>query len=392
MSVAMRPSRFWLIALGISIALLWLLADVLMPFAAGMAVAYLLDPVADRLQRLGAPRWLATTLVLLAFFILAILLVVLLVPIIEEQVTRFIQALPTYRQSLHEIFSPILSELRESVAGKNFEEIQSAVGNYAGEAARWIGSVLGGLWRGGLAIIDIVSLLVITPVVAFYLLRDWDRMVSTIDGLLPRAHLEEIRGIARDVDRTLASFLRGQLTVCLVLGTYYAVALGLVGLDAGVIVGMGAGLLSFIPYVGTITGFVVSMAIALVQFDQWTMWALVAGLFVLGQVVEGNFLTPKLVGDSVGLHPVWVMFALLAAGSVFGFTGILLAVPAAAVIGVLVRFFLSKYLASRYFQGGEEPPAAPADEGMEEAVASPAPAIAPDPAAESAAPVKDVRP
>jgi len=391
-SVAMRPSRFWLIALGISIALLWLLADVLMPFAAAMAVAYLLDPVTDRLQRLGAPRWLATTLVLLAFFILAILLLILLVPIIEEQVSRFIQALPTYRQSLHEIFSPILSELRESVAGKDFEEIQSAVGNYVGEAARWIGSVMGGLWRGGLAIIDIISLLVITPVVAFYLLRDWDRMVSTIDGLLPRAHLEEIRGIARDVDRTLASFLRGQLTVCLVLGTYYAVALGLVGLDAGVIVGMGAGLLSFIPYVGTITGFVVSMAIALVQFDQWTMWALVAGLFVLGQVVEGNFLTPKLVGDSVGLHPVWVMFALLAAGSLFGFTGILLAVPAAAVIGVLVRFFLSKYLASRYFQGGEEPPVAPADEVTDQkAVASPAAATAADPAAGPVAPVKDAR-
>jgi len=388
----MRPSRFWLIALGISIALLWLLADVLMPFAAAMAVAYLLDPVTDRLQRLGAPRWLATTLVLLAFFILAILLLILLVPIIEEQVSRFIQALPTYRQSLHEIFSPILSELRESVAGKDFEEIQSAVGNYVGEAARGIGSVLGGLWRGGLAIIDIISLLVITPVVAFYLLRDWDRMVSTIDGLLPRAHLEEIRGIARDVDRTLASFLRGQLTVCLVLGTYYAVALGLVGLDAGVIVGMGAGLLSFIPYVGTITGFVVSMAIALVQFDQWTMWALVAGLFVLGQVVEGNFLTPKLVGDSVGLHPVWVMFALLAAGSLFGFTGILLAVPAAAVIGVLVRFFLSKYLASRYFQGGEEPPVAPADEVTDQkAVASPAAATAADPAAGPVAPVKDAR-
>ncbi|HET8726187.1 MAG TPA: AI-2E family transporter [Alphaproteobacteria bacterium] len=364
---ATRPMRFWLIGLLVFGLAVWLLSEVLMPFAAAMAVAYLLDPLADRLERAGAPRWLATTLVLLAFFVVAIGLIVLLVPVIQAQIARFIEALPAYRESLQEIFQPLVDELRDTIAAQDLQEIQSTIGGYAGEAASWAASVIGGLWRGGLAIIDIVSLLVITPVVAFYLLRDWDHMVANVDGLLPRPHVDEIRSLARQADQTLASFVRGQGTVCLILGTYYALALGLVGLDFGIIVGMGAGLLSFIPYVGTITGFIVSMIIALVQFDNWAMWALVAGLFIAGQVVEGNFLTPKLVGESVGLHPVWVMFALLAGGSLFGFTGILLAVPVAAVMGVLVRFFLGKYLSSPYFRGTKNAEAA---EGQAEDAAS----------------------
>lgn len=363
-----RNLRFWLIGLVVLCLLLWLLSGMLMPFVIGMAIAYLLDPLADRLGRLGLPRWAATTLVLLLFAVVVILLLVLLVPLLQNQIARFIEELPSYKASLQNLLAPIIGQLRDQIAQQDFEEIRAAVGEYAGRALSWLGTALGGLWRGGLAVIDVVSILVITPVVAFYLLRDWDVMMDHVDELLPRRNAATIRHLAQEVDRTLASFVRGQGTVCLVLGSFYAIALAFVGLDFGILVGLMSGILSFIPFVGSIVGFLTSMGIALVQFDSWTMWAAVAGIFVFGQVVEGNFLTPKLVGDSVGLHPVWVMFALLAGGSLFGFTGVLLAVPVASVIGVLIRFFIGRYRASAYYHdeavildaGGEGAPASDA--------------------------------
>jgi predicted PurR-regulated permease PerM len=200
-------------------------------------------------------------------------------------------------------------------------------------------------------LINLVSLLVITPVVAFYLLRDWDRIVIQIDSWLPRRYAETIREQVRAVDATLAGFLRGQGTVCLILAIYYGLGLSLAGLDFGLVIGLVAGLLSFVPYVGAIVGLLLSVGLALVQFDAWLPIAIVAAVFILGQVVEGNFLTPKLVGESVGLHPVWIIFALLAGGTLFGFVGLLLAIPAAAVIGVGVRFALDRYLVSAYYKG-----------------------------------------
>ncbi|NBB82203.1 MAG: AI-2E family transporter [Alphaproteobacteria bacterium] len=347
--------RFWLIGFLIFGLVVWLLRGVLMPFVAGMAIAYLLDPVADRLEGLRLPRWLAATVVLLVFFLVLISAVVLLIPIIEAQVVQFIDALPAYRDELEARIAPLYEALRSQVATEDFEQLRSAIGNYAGDVMGWVGSVAGGIWRGGMAVIDIVSLLVITPIVAFYLLRDWDKMVARIDSYLPRHSLDTLRSLAREVDRTLAGFIRGQGTVCVILGTFYAVSLAIAGLNFGIVVGLLAGLISFIPYVGSITGFVAAMAIALVQFDNWVMWGVIAGIFLFGQAVEGNILTPRLVGGSVGLHPVWVMFALLAGASLFGFTGILIAVPVAAVIGVLTRFGLRQYVASRYFRGTAEP-------------------------------------
>jgi predicted PurR-regulated permease PerM len=216
----------------------------------------------------------------------------------------------------------------------------------------WGTNLLGQVISGGVAIANLISLLVITPVVAFYLLRDWDRIVARVDTWLPRGHAGAIREQAREIDRTLAGFLRGQGTVCLILGVFYAIGLTLAGLDFGLVVGLVAGLLSFIPYVGAIVGLVLSVGLALVQFDDWLRIAVVAGIFFVGQAVEGNFLTPKLVGESVGLHPVWIIFGLLAGGALFGFVGVLLAVPAAAVIGVGVRFALGRYMQSPYYHGG----------------------------------------
>jgi len=345
--------RFWLIAIILFGLAVWLLRGVLMPFFAGMVIAYMLDPVADRFEAAGAPRWLATTLVLLSFLLVIVAVLVVLVPVISSQVGGLLAALPDYAETLNEALLPLFERFGGFLGVETVDDLRGALSRYAGDAVAWLAQILGGIWRGGLAIIDILSLLVITPVVAFYLLRDWDRMVATIDSYLPRTYAGTIRMLANDVNRTLASFMRGQALVCLILGTCYAIGLSIVGLNFGILVGLGAGLISFIPYVGSIVGFVTSMGIALIQFDSWVMWAAVGGIFVGGQAIEGNFLTPKLVGGSVGLHPVWVLFALLAGGSLFGFTGVLIAVPVAAVVGVLVRFFLHQYRESPYYLGPE---------------------------------------
>jgi predicted PurR-regulated permease PerM len=221
-----------------------------------------------------------------------------------------------------------------------------------GQAAAIGGAVLGQVLSGLGAVLSVISLIVITPVVSFFLLRDWDHIVARVDGWLPRAHVETIREQARLVDQTQAGFVRGQMLVCLIVGSYYATALTVVGLEFGIIVGLVTGLMLFIPYVGMLTGFAVSMGLAFAQFDSAQSILLVAVVFVVGQPLEGVFLTPKLVGDRVGLHPVWILFALLTGAALFGFVGVLLAVPTAAVIGVGMRFAIGRYLAGPFYNGG----------------------------------------
>ncbi|WP_114391845.1 AI-2E family transporter [Oleisolibacter albus] len=376
-----RQVRFWLIGFSVFVLLLWLLGEVLGPFVAGMAVAYLLDPLVDRLERSRVPRWLATTLVLLSFVVVVLLALLLLFPLLRGQVEQLIHSVPGWVEWARNEAMPKLEALVARLAPEDVERLRTAVGDYAGTAVSWVGNVLRGVFSGGVAIVDIISVLLITPVVAFYMLRDWDKLLTAIDGWLPRPHAETIREQAREVDRTLAGFVRGQASVCLALGLFYAVALSLSGLKFGLIVGLFAGLLSFIPYVGSLTGFLASVGIAFFQYDEMWRVGLVAGIFIVGQAVEGNVLTPKLVGDRVGLHPVWVMFALLAAGSLFGFVGVLLAVPVAAVIGVLVRFGLRQYMASPLYIGGVggHPGDGPG--------AFPETAPLPHPAAEGAAPL-----
>lgn len=338
--------RFWLIGLALFVAALYLLRGILLPFAAGMAVAYFLDPVADRLERLGASRLAATGLITVGFFALFIVLLLLLFPVLQGQVSSFAGRVPGYVERLSTWAQPLLDHAHRYLSPQDMERLRSVVGESAGTAVGWIGRLLTGLLAGSAALLNVLSLIFITPVVTFYMLRDWDRMVATVDNWLPRAHVATIRAQALEINRTLAGFIRGQASVCMLLAAYYGVGLTLVGLDVGLILGFAAGLVSFIPYVGSISGFALGVVLALAQSHDWVLPALVAGVFLAGQVLEGNFLTPKLVGDKVGLHPVWIIFALLAAGSLFGFLGILLAVPVAAVIGVVTRFALSHYLAS----------------------------------------------
>lgn len=343
--------RFWVAGLILLILALWLLRDILLPFVAGMAVAYFLDPLADRLERAGLSRTWATSIITVGFVVLLLLALVLLVPVLQQQVLDFIGAIPGYADSLAKRATPLLERVQEYLSPSDVKRLREAVGNFAGTAVAWLVQVLKNVLLGGVALFNVLSLLFITPVVAFYLLRDWDKMVAKVNGWLPRAHADTIRGQLDEMNTTLSGFLRGQATVCLILGTFYGIGLTLVGLDLGLIVGLVSGLVSFIPYLGTISGFFIGVLLAIAQSHEWTLPVMVAAVFIVGQAIEGNFLTPKLVGDRVGLHPVWVIFALLAAGSLFGFVGILLAVPVAAVIGVLTRFALQRYLASPLYRG-----------------------------------------
>jgi len=351
-----RQLRFWLIGFALFVLVLWVLSGMLLPFVAGLAIAYFLDPLVDRTERWGLPRWAGAVLVLLSFVLIAVLFVLLLLPLVQAQAMLLVDTLPHYAQVMRERVLPAIDRLVHRLSDEDVERLRNAAGQFAGEAVGWVGGVLRGVLTGGLKLFDVFSVLFITPVVAFYLLRDWDRLVSKVDGWLPRDHLATIRAQAREVDRTLAGFVRGQALVCLTLGVFYALGLSAAGLNFGLVIGLLSGVLSFIPYVGTLFGFAASTGLAFLQFDELWRVGLVVAIFVFGQMVEGNVLTPKLVGDKVGLHPVWVMFALLAGGSLFGFVGVLMAVPVAAVIGVLVRFALRQYLASHYYNGAIDSP------------------------------------
>jgi predicted PurR-regulated permease PerM len=346
-----RQLRFWLIGLAVFLAALFLLRGVLLPFVAGMAIAYLLDPVCDRLETMGLSRTLATTVLTVVFLIVAVAAFLLLVPVLAGQAVSLLERVPDFVETLRGHVARLLEIVEARIDPKMLEQVEAALAGSSERLVTWVTTLLGQVISGGVALANLISLLVITPVVAFYLLRDWDRLVTTIDGWLPRRHAETIREQVGAVDDTLAGFLRGQGTVCLILAIYYGLGLSLAGLDFGLVIGIAAGFLSFVPYVGAIVGLLLSVGLALVQFDAWLPIAIVAAVFVLGQTVEGYVLTPKLVGEKVGLHPVWIIFALLAGGAMFGFLGILLAIPAAAVIGVGVRFGLARYLASAYFGG-----------------------------------------
>lgn len=350
-AVSQRPAGFWLMA-GIAFLLLvWVLRAVLLPFILGMGIAYFLNPVCQALIRRGLSRTLATLFVLSAFFLLVTAVLLLIAPLVVNQVGLLVQNTPGYVDAARAFIEPHVQSVLSVVSAEQVAQAKEALGKYAGTVGTAAVSVLGGVWRGGLALVDLVSLLIVTPIAAFYMLRDWPSFMNRLNDWLPRPYAKTIRTLLREMDRTLAGFVRGQATVCFLLAAYYVIALMLVGLNFGVVIGLLSGLLSFIPFVGSTLGLLLAMAIAFGQFDSYTPIVIVAGIFMLAQFIEGNFITPKFVGESVGLHPVWVMFALMAGGSLFGFTGLLLAVPVTAVIGVLVRFGLSEYLASSFYKG-----------------------------------------
>ena len=344
---------------------LYELSGVLLPFVAGITLGYLLDPLADRLQRFGLHRLGSTLLILVLFLVALVLLALTLVPVLAHQFMAFVDNLPALAGKLQELIA-LGSRYLQRHGGETLKklglndsftnaDIQNSIGSLISQATTYLLGLLRSLWFGGQALYGLLSLFVVTPVVAFYILLDWKRMIATIDGWVPLEHRAEVRMIARDVDKALAGFVRGQFIVSVFLGLWYGVGLTLIGLNFGFLIGMTGGFLSFIPYVGSMTVMIVSLIVALVQsWPDWNLMAMTFGVVFVGQFLEGNVLSPNLVGASVGLHPVWIIFALLAFGSLFGFTGLLVAVPVAAAVGVVLRFMLRKYLRSELYTGEVE--------------------------------------
>jgi predicted PurR-regulated permease PerM len=341
--------RYWGIAALVFLVLFWALGNILLPFLVGGAIAYFLDPVADRLERAGLSRVAATTVISLLALLLVILLVLAVIPTLVNQLTALVNAAPDIAKRMQGFLLERFPELADSTS--TIRQTLARIGT----AVQAQGVALAnGVLSSALGVISAVVFIVVVPVVAFYLLLDWDTMVGRIDAMLPRDHAPTVRRLAREVDAVLAGFVRGQVSVCLILGTFYAGALMVAGLQFGLVVGAIAGAITFIPYVGSIIGGTLAVGLALFQFwGDWVQIGIIAAIFAAGQFVEGNILTPKLVGQSVGLHPVWLLFALSAFGSVFGFVGMLIAVPVAAVIGVLTRFAFEQYQASLLYRGTE---------------------------------------
>lgn len=339
--------KYWSIAAGVFLLALWFLGNVITPFLLGGAIAYCLDPLADWLEEHGLSRAAAVS-VITAFAVLAFGVAVLLViPLLIEQSTQFVRNAPMLFSSLQNFLAERFPAMMEE--GSTLRNSLSGLGETVRQKG---GDLVNGVLASFTGIVNVIVLFFFVPVVAFYLLLDWDHMIARIDELLPRDHAPKIREIAGEIDKTLAKFVRGQGTVCLILGTFYAVALMSVGLQFGLFIGAVAGLISFIPFVGSLFGGAMAIGLALFQFwGDWLWIALVAGIFMFGQAVEGNILTPKLVGGSVGLHPVWLIFALSAFGAIFGFVGLLVAVPLAAMLGVLARFLISEYKGGRLYRG-----------------------------------------
>jgi predicted PurR-regulated permease PerM len=343
-----RHVNFWLITFIVICRLLWLLRDVLLPFLLGLALAYIQAPLADRLERSGFNRTAASLLIVSLVTLVLIAIAILVVPLVVQQGLALLSNMPGYLARARDLLAdpnrPWLSWIN---AGDS-----KALSNLMAQTAAWLAAFSYSLLAGGKALVSFASILIIMPIVTFYFIADWHRMIGILDSWMPLRHRDTVRALAREIDLAISAFLRGQLAICFFLGLYYAIALTLVGLNFGVLIGAAAGLLTFVPYIGSLTGLLVGTSVAIAQFwPDWPWIVAVIAIFVVGQFIEGNIIAPKIVGERVGLHPVMIIFAMFAFGYLFGFVGLIVAVPLAAAIAVLFRFGLRHYLASPLYTG-----------------------------------------
>lgn len=340
---------FWLIGFTLLGAFLYMISGILLPFIVAVMVAYFLDPAADKLEEMGLSRGVATFTITISFFMLVTMAAILIVPVLYHQLLLMLQKVPDYIAMANERLLPSFSALLEQFAPDLIKKVEASASQISLYILSFLTTIMANVWNSGLALINLFSLLFVTPIVAFYMLRDWDNLLEKVKSWLPAGSKKVIIEQANEIDKTLSGYIRGQTNVCLILGVFYATGLSLAGLEFGFVIGLVTGILSFIPYVGLLFGFVLGVTIAILQFGDVLNVSIVATIFILGQVIEGNFITPKLVGDKVGLHPVWIIFGMMAGASMFGFLGILVAIPVTAVIGVFVRFSLAQYLKSPFY-------------------------------------------
>jgi predicted PurR-regulated permease PerM len=344
-----RAQRLLLLA-GLVVVLwygLQLFSGVLLPFVAAASIAYALDPFCTRMTRARVPRGLAAMVLVIGLILAALLFVLLLYPLVLNQIALLVGRVPDYVRGVSTFAANTIADLQKHLGPEYVDaRISDLVSSQAGAMLGFLAGTATRIVGSGFAIFNVFSLMIVTPVVAFYLLRDWPAVIAMADSWIPRRYEDVARAQAREVDRILSAWVRGQALCCVLLALYYAVGLSMVGLDLGLVVGLTAGTLSFIPYVGSITGAVASIGLAFAQFPTWSGVISVAAVFVVGQILEGYVIYPRFLGDRVELPAVWVLFALFAGGAAFGFLGVMLAVPVAATVGVLARFWLRRYLKS----------------------------------------------
>lgn len=344
---------FWVGATIVLFVFLYSLWSVALPFLAALVIAYLLNPLVERLHKLGMGRLAATLFIVACFIVVLAFLLLLGIPAIAHQIAALVARLPDDMARLqafvNEYMGPFLDRLGSSDL---LPQVQKYMGDIVGQTVSWLAKFLPSLVSGGQAIVSFVSLVIITPVVVFYLLLDWRLLVGWINTHLPVNYRDTVWTLGREISVAIDGFLRGQLLVCICLGCMYAFGLWLIGLNSGITIGLIAGMISFIPYVGSLTGLVLAVGVAVAQFwPEWTMIVATFAVFMVGQFIEGNILSPKLVGASIGVHPVWLMFALFVFGSLFGFGGLLIAAPMAGVLSVLARFAMQQYRNSVFYLG-----------------------------------------
>jgi predicted PurR-regulated permease PerM len=346
-----RLSLFWIMVVALMAGFLWLFQGILTPFILGMVIAYLLNPLVQKLENCKWPRWVAVLSLLSSFLIVVGVAIGFLVPRLLHEAVQLAQDVPGWAAQAQQSLAPIAQKFGIDMT-PNTEAVVDNIQGQAGNILKAGRNILSGVLAGGAAVVSFISFVLLMPIVAFYMMLDWPKLVAKFKDLLPRGKAAVVGGLLKESDKTLAGFIRGQLSVCLILGLFYGIGLSVIGLRFGFVIGVAAGILSIMPYVGS--GFGLLMAVAVAWFTTGETFMVVSALVVfgLGQFLEGNFLTPKLVGDNIGLHPLWVIFALMAGGSLLGFTGLLVAVPIAAVIGVLVRFAITEYKKSDYYRAG----------------------------------------
>ncbi len=345
---------FWAGSFALFMSFVWIFNDVLLPFVLGIAIAYLLDPLVEFLGKWKCSRRVATLLILGLFFILVLAILVLIVPITYREIMHLSEVLPGYIEKIWLILTPYTGWLQEKLNNGALSTFQETLQNNVGNALKVSGGLLEGLMGGGQAIAGFLSVVILTPMVAFFTIKEWPAMTGWVDALLPRKNYDTIKTLLKEIDRKLAGFIRGQLSIAFALALIYACTLTIAGLHFGFLIGLVAGFLSIIPLVGSTVGLLVSISVAWFQTGEWGYVAIIGSIFLVGQFIEGNILTPKLLGKSVGLHPLWILFALMAGGSLFGIVGMLLAVPVAAIIGVLGGFALRTYRDSPYYEQQKE--------------------------------------
>jgi len=345
MTVA-RPAVFWITITALALLMLVLLREILQPFAVGMALAYLLSPAVDGLARIGINRSFAALILVLLLVVGLVGLLLVMLPALVGELRFFIDEFPRYVTRVQSLVADTGRPWLHRVLGQELRIEDSVTHTVATIGSAWLDGLVRSVWASGRALLSLLSLLVVVPIVSVYLLADWNRMTATLEGWVPAQHREDVRVVGQEIHEAVAGFMRGQVVICLILAVFYAAALRLIGLNHAILIGITAGLISFVPYLGLGIGFVIATCVAIAQFwPDWTPLAAVAAIFLVGETLADYVLSPRIIGSRVKLNPVWLMFALFAFGYLFGFVGLLAAIPLAASLGIILRFAMRKSLA-----------------------------------------------